>query len=85
MSGRASRQAYRVSVLYEPEFCRYHKSVIADRESRITKSLAHLGRVPELLMTGPPLRDRGNPFALAQRVVRVHIGPGIRQSRCYGA
>ena len=74
MSVRASRQAYRFSVLYEPEFLRDDKSVIADRESRITKSLTHLGRVPELLMADPPFRDRGISFAFAQRVVQVHIG-----------
>ena len=74
MSGRASRQAYRFSVLYEPEFLHDDKGVIADHESRITKSLTHLGRVPELLMAGPPLRDRGKSFAFAQRVVQVHIG-----------
>ena len=74
MIGRASRRAYRFSVLCEPEFLRDDKSVIADRESRITKSLTHLGRVPELLMAPPPLRDRGKSFAFAQRVVQVHIG-----------
>jgi hypothetical protein len=50
------------------------KSVIANRKSRITKGLTHLGRVPELLMAGSPLRDRGKSFAFAQRVVQVHIG-----------
>jgi hypothetical protein len=46
------------SVVYEPEFLRHDKSVVADRETGITQSLAHLGRVPELLVAGPPLRDR---------------------------
>jgi len=60
--------------LYEPEFLRHDKGVVADREGGVTKSLAHLGRMPELLMAGPPFRDRGIPFAFAQRVVQVHIG-----------
>jgi len=42
MSGRAFRQACRVSVLYEPEFLRYDKGVVADRENGVTKSLAHV-------------------------------------------
>jgi hypothetical protein len=29
--------------LYEPEFLRYDEGVVADREGRVTKSLAHLG------------------------------------------
>jgi hypothetical protein len=60
--------------LYEPEFLRYDKGVVADREIGVTKSLAHLGRVPELLMAGSPFRDRSESFAFAQRVVQVHIG-----------
>lgn len=81
MCGRASRQAYWFSVLHEPEFLRDDKSVIADRESRITKSLTHPGRVPELLTAGPPLRDRGKSFAFAQRLVQVHIGQSYHPHR----
>jgi hypothetical protein len=33
--------------LYEPEFLRYDKGVVSDRENGVAKSLAHLGRVPE--------------------------------------
>jgi len=67
--------------LYEPEFLRYDKGVIADRESGVTKSLTHLGRVPELLMDGPPFPDRGISFAFAQRVVQVHIGQAYHPHR----
>ncbi len=74
MSGAGISAGVPVSVLYEPEFLRDDKSVIDDREGRITKSLTHLGRVPELLMAGPPLRDRGKSFPFPQRVVEVHIG-----------
>jgi hypothetical protein len=63
----------RVSVLYEPEFLGYDKGVIADREQRIAKSLAHLGRVPELLMGSPPFRDRGISLAFTQHMVPAHI------------
>ena len=67
--------------MYEPEFLHDDKGVIADHESRITKSLTHLGRVPELLMAGPPLRDRGKSFAFAQRVVQVHISQRYHSHR----
>ena len=58
----------------EPELLRYDQGVVDDHEIGVTKSPAHLGRVPELLMAGPPFRDRSESFAFAQRVVQVHIG-----------
>ena len=71
MCGRASWQACRISASYEPERLGLDESVVANRERGITKSLAHLGRLPELLMPGPPFRDRGISLAFAQRVVQV--------------
>jgi hypothetical protein len=60
--------------LYEPECLRYDKGVVVDRESGITKLLAHLGRMPELLMAGPPFGDGSVSLAFALRVAQVHIG-----------
>jgi hypothetical protein len=60
--------------LYEPEFLRYDKGVVVDRESGVTNFLAHLGRMPEPLMAGPPFRDGSVSLAFALRVAQVHIG-----------
>jgi len=42
----------RVSVWCEPEFLRYDKGVVADRESGVVNSLTRLRRVPELPTDG---------------------------------
>jgi hypothetical protein len=72
MCGRASWQACRISASYEPECLGHDESVVVDCERGITRSLARLGRLPELLMPGPPFRDRGISLAFAQRVVQVY-------------
>ena len=62
------------SARYQPERLGHHQRVVADRESRITHLPAHLCRMPELLMGGPPLRHRGVSLSLAERVSQVHVG-----------
>src|ERR1700755_2339802 len=52
----------------QPERLRHHQGVVAHRESRIIQGRAHLGRVPEALVPGAPLRHRGVALALAQRM-----------------
>ena len=74
MSRRACCHTCRVSVAYQPEFLRHDKGVVANRENWIAEGLAHLGRVPEPLMTGPPFRDRDITLAFTQRVIQSDIG-----------
>ena len=38
--------------------------VLIDSECRVTDRLPHLGAVPELLMSGPPFRDRTETLTL---------------------
>ena len=64
----------RLALRDQPEGLGYYQGVVVDGESRVTELGAHFRRVPEPLVRGPPPGDRRVPFALAQRVVQVHLG-----------
>src|SRR5947207_15087577 len=59
--------------LHQPELLSNHERVVADRELRLAEHLAHLRRVPEPFVRGPPLRHRGISLALTEGVGQVDI------------
>ena len=56
------------SVRHPLERLGYHQGVVADGEFRVVHGAAHVRRVPELLVPGPPVSDRGVSLALAEGV-----------------
>jgi hypothetical protein len=57
----------------EPKRLSYYEGVVIDGKLRIIERSAHVRRVPEPLMPGPPFSDRAVPFTLAQRMSQINI------------
>jgi hypothetical protein len=60
-------------LVQEPERLSNHEGVVIDGKVRIIERGAHLSRVPEPLMPGPPFSDRAVALPLAHRMSQVNI------------